>query len=126
MSFILTAFPRLRSRRPDESHDFANELMDLRQNFLRLLALIALAAAAIVLIVVVTSSLPDSGDDGKDGGAKQAKADKGSGDKFYIVQPGDSLSTIAEKENIDLDTLEELNPDLDPQALSTGQQVKLR
>ena len=100
--------------------------MDLRQNFLRLLALVALVAAVVVVVVVVMSSLPE--DDGDDGGkrAEQEKAEKGSGDKFYIVQPGDSLSTIAEKEGIELDTLEQLNPDLDPQTLSTGQQVKLR
>ena len=101
--------------------------MDLRQNFLRLVALVALVAAAIVLVIVVTSSLPES--DGGDAGgnrAAKAKGEKGSGDKFYIVQPGDSLSTIAEKEGIELETLEQLNPDLDPQTLSTGQQVRLR
>jgi LysM repeat protein len=101
--------------------------MDLRQNFLRLLALVALAAAAIVVVVVVTSSLPESGDDGGGGNrAGQEKAEKGPGDKYYFVQPGDSLSTIAEEEGIELDTLEQLNPDLDPQTLSTGQRVRLR
>jgi LysM repeat protein len=99
--------------------------MDLRQNFLRLLALGALVAALIVVVVVVTSSLPDDGGGGG-GGGRQEKAEEGPGDKYYFVQPGDSLSTIAEKEGVDLDTLEQLNPDLDPQALSTGQRVKLR
>ena len=101
--------------------------MDVRRNILRLLALAALAAAAIVVFVVVSNSLPESDDDGGGGnrGAKQQR-EKGPGDKFYIVQPGDSLSTIAEKEGIELDTLEQLNPDLDPQTLSAGQQVRLR
>jgi LysM repeat protein len=101
--------------------------MDLRQNFLRLLALVALVAAVVVVVIVVTSSLPES-DDGDAGGNRAAKEkdEKGSGEKFYIVQPGDSLSTIAEKEGIELDTLEQLNPNLDPQTLSTGQQVRLR
>ena len=109
----------------DHGYDLAAG-MDLRRNFLRLLALGALVAAAIVLVVVVTSSLPDSGDDGNGNGARQEKAQKGPGDKFYIVQPGDSLSTIAEEEGIELETLEQLNPDLDPQTLSAGQQVRLR
>jgi hypothetical protein len=96
--------------------------MDLRQNFLRLLALGALVAAVIVVVIVVTTSLPES-DDGDAGGNRAAKqkGEKGSGEKFYIVQPGDSLSTIAEEEGID-----QLNPNLDPQTLSTGQQVRLR
>jgi LysM repeat protein len=101
--------------------------MDLRQNFLRLLALAALVVAAIVVVVVVTTSLPDSGDGG--GGGERAgkeKGPEGPGDKFYIVQPGDSLSTIADEEGLELETLEQLNPDLDPQTLSAGQQVRLR
>ena len=100
--------------------------MDLRQNFLRLLALVALVAAAVVVVVVVTSSLPESGGDEGGNRAAQEKGPKGPGDKYYVVQPGDSLSTIAEEEGIELDTLEQLNPDLDPQTLSAGQRVRLR
>ena len=101
--------------------------MDLRQNFLRLLALAALVAAAVVVAVVVTSSLPESdGDEGGGNRAAQEKRPQGPGDKYYFVQPGDSLSTIAEEEGIELDTLEQLNPNLDPQTLSTGQRVRLR
>jgi LysM repeat protein len=99
--------------------------MDLRRNFLRLLALGALVVAAVVLFVVVSSSLPDSGDDGDDE-PRQEQVEKGSGDKYYFVQPGDSLSTIAEKEGIELERLEQLNPNLDPQTLSAGQRVRLR
>ena len=100
--------------------------MDLRQNFLRLLALVALVAAAVVVVVVVTSSLPESGGDEGGNRAAQEKGPKGPGDKYYFVQPGDSLSTIADEEGIELETLEQLNPDLDPQTLSAGQQVRLR
>ena len=91
----------------------------------RYIAPIALAIAAVTLIIVVSGSLPDGGDESKPG-AKQEKSDKGSGDKFYTVQPGDSFSVIAEKEGIDQELLEQLNPDLDPQALAPGQQVRLR
>ena len=99
--------------------------MDLRRNFARLLALAALIVAAIVVVVVVSTSLPEGGDEPERLG-RQEKEQQGPGDKFYFVQPGDSLSTIAEKEGVDLDTLEQLNPDLDPQTLSAGQRVRLR
>jgi hypothetical protein len=100
--------------------------MDLRRNLSRLLALGALVAAAIVVVIVVTTSLPDSDDGNGDRPRQQRAQEEGSGDKYYFVQPGDSLSTIAEEEGIELERLEQLNPELDPQALSTGQRVRLR
>jgi LysM repeat protein len=102
--------------------------MDLRRNLLRLLALGALVAALIVVVIVVTTSLPDSDDGNGDrrGQQRAQEEEEGSGDKYYFVQPGDSLSTIAEEEGIELERLEQLNPELDPQALSTGQRVRLR
>lgn len=100
--------------------------MDLKKNLTRIVAVVALAAATIAVIVVVVSSFPDSSDDdGAKGGARKERAE-GSGEKFYTVQPGDSFSVIAEKEGIDQEKLELLNPDLDPQALAPGQQVRLR
>jgi LysM repeat protein len=91
----------------------------------RFVAPVALAVVAVVLIVVVTSSISGGGDESKQA-AKQEKKSEGPGDKYYIVQPGDSFSVIAEKEGIDQELLEQLNPDLDPQALAPGQQVRLR
>ena len=91
----------------------------------RYLAPIVLAIAAVAVIVIVTGSLSSGGEDSKQA-SKQEKSEKGSGDKFYTVQPGDSFSVIAEKEGIDQEQLEQLNPDLDPQALAPGQQVRLR
>jgi LysM repeat protein len=44
----------------------------------------------------------------------------------YKVKPGDSFAAIAEKLNIDVDTLSELNPDVDARALQPGQKLKLR
>jgi LysM repeat protein len=42
------------------------------------------------------------------------------------VRAGDNLALIAERTGVPLETLRELNPDLDPQALVTGQRVRLR
>jgi LysM repeat protein len=101
--------------------------MNLKKNFTRLVAVVALATAAIAVLVVVISSLPESGDDDRDRGVRKERAEaEGSGEKFYTVESGDSFSTIAEKEGIDPEHLEQLNPDLDPQALAPGQQVRLR
>lgn len=48
-----------------------------------------------------------------------------SSSKRYTVKPGDTPSSIAEAAGIPLDRLLELNPDIDPQALSPGQKLKL-
>ena len=44
----------------------------------------------------------------------------------YTVKPGDTLGAIAEKTGLDVETLQTLNPELDPQALVSGQKIKLR
>jgi LysM domain len=94
---------------------------------MRLLAPIALIAAAVVVVVVVAGSL-DGSDDGRDRDrpAREQSADEGPEEEFYVVEPGDSFSTIAEEQGVPEERLEQLNPDLDPQALNPGQRIKLR
>jgi LysM repeat protein len=46
--------------------------------------------------------------------------------KFYTVKPGDSLTSIASTTGIPISTLESLNPRVDPNALQTGQRLRLR
>jgi spore germination protein YaaH len=46
--------------------------------------------------------------------------------KFYAIRPGDSLTAIAIRTGIPLTTLEALNPSVDPNALQTGQRLRLR
>jgi LysM repeat protein len=45
---------------------------------------------------------------------------------FYTVKTGDTLAGIAETVGIPVERLQELNPDLDPQALVSGQKIRLR
>lgn len=45
---------------------------------------------------------------------------------FYVVQAGDSLSAISVKTGISIPTLESLNPSVNPNALQTGQRLRLR
>ncbi|MBJ7348027.1 MAG: LysM peptidoglycan-binding domain-containing protein [Thermoleophilaceae bacterium] len=44
----------------------------------------------------------------------------------YRVRPGDSFGSIAEDQGISVETLQELNPDIDPRALQPGQKLKLK
>jgi LysM repeat protein len=56
--------------------------------------------------------------------AKRGKNEKA---KFYVVQPGDTLSSIAQKTGVSIATLEALNPKLvDPNSLQAAQRLKLR
>jgi LysM repeat protein len=45
---------------------------------------------------------------------------------FYVVKPGDTLSGIATRAGISLTTLEKLNPNISPNALQTGERLRLR
>ena len=42
------------------------------------------------------------------------------------MKPGDTLAGIAERTGVAIDRLIALNPSVDPQALVTGQRIKLR
>ena len=44
----------------------------------------------------------------------------------YTIKTGDTLGAIAVKTGVSVERLEELNPELDPQALVAGQRIKLR
>jgi len=46
--------------------------------------------------------------------------------RFYVVRAGDSLSIISVKTGVSVGQLEALNPSVDPNALQTGQRLKLR
>ena len=96
----------------------------------RVLATIALVGGFLVLVVVVATSLGDSDDGGKDGRpavqmGKQGGA-KGDAPKSYVVQNGDTLTSIARKTGVPVSSIEELNPGVDPQILVSGEKLKLR
>lgn len=98
----------------------------------RVLAPLALVVCTIAFLVVVLTS--DAGDDS---GAESATSTEQpaqvsssqrprSQRRTYTVKVGDSLGAIAEKTGVDVETLQELNPELDPQALTPGQKIKLQ
>src|SRR3954470_6709108 len=100
----------------------------------RFLAPIALIAFAIALYSVVKdSSAPAGGNSGATtttatptASAKSAKKKSSKHKrKTYTVKAGDTPSGIAEKNDISLEKLLELNPNLDPQTMAPGQKIRL-
>jgi LysM repeat protein len=45
---------------------------------------------------------------------------------YYVVRPGDTLSGIAARTGVALTTLEQLNPNISPNTLQTGERLRLR
>lgn len=106
----------------------------------RLLAMLALVVAFAIVVFVIAQSLGDSDSgtaDRKRGAPEAGQVDvvgrgghvrpAGEGRAaVYVVKPGDTLTTIAEKTGLSVEELQELNPSIDPQALISGQRIKLR
>jgi LysM repeat protein len=90
----------------------------------RILAPLALVAVVIAVFVIVNGSI---GDDSGGGGGETTTTTEKKGEipKTYVVQPGDSISSIAEKFDISTERIQRLNPDVDPQALNAGEELKL-
>jgi len=100
--------------------------------FARALAVAALVGGFIVVIAIVSASLSGDGDGGSDGRPAAAKKAKGGGGdsseprKSYVVQNGDTLTSIAERTGVSVSRIQELNPGVDPQILVSGEKLKLR
>jgi LysM repeat protein len=45
--------------------------------------------------------------------------------RYYTIQSGDTLGSVALKENTTVDALVRLNPGVDPQALHVGQRIRV-
>ena len=107
----------------------------------RFLAPLALLGFVLALLLIVSHSSSDGGSSGNqakstqeqptptsasDDGGDSSSGGKAKGPRFYRVKVGDTPSAIAEKTGVSLATIEQLNPSLDPQALSPGERIKLR
>jgi LysM repeat protein len=105
-----------------------------RRSPARLLAPLALVGFVVALFVVVDSSSTGDGDaqEGTSGRpaatrtAAPAPKKRSQGRRTYVVKPGDTPSSIAEKTNVPLSRIQELNPNLDDQLLAPGDRIKLR
>ena len=109
-----------------------------RRSPARLLAPLALVAVVVALLVMLGGAGAGGGDDDGDSGGgsvgstapettlEPAEPEPPPPRKTYTVKSGDTLGAISEDTDVPVDTIEELNPELDPQALVTGQKIKLR
>ena len=62
----------------------------------------------------------------KSHGRKHRHATRTASARFYVVQPGDSMTSISQKTGIALGTLQVLNPAANPNSLQVGQRLRLR
>jgi LysM repeat protein len=103
-----------------------------RRSPARVLAPLALVVFTIAVVAVVVASVGggDEGDSGARPSSSRAATTTAPGPRprrtTYIVKTGDTLGLIAEKTGVSVERLQELNPDLDPQALLSGQRIDLR
>jgi LysM domain len=98
----------------------------------RVLAAAAVLCGFIVVVVVIATSLGGGGSDsgGSGGGGKAARhGDSGAKrhtPKAYVVENGDTLTSIAHHTGVSVVRIRELNPGVDPQILISGETLKLR
>jgi LysM repeat protein len=95
----------------------------------RVVAVIALVIGFIVVIAVVSSSLGggEGGEKKTPSGQLNRKSASGKTQAAaYVVQNGDTLTSIAHKTGVSVARIQELNPAVDPQILISGEKLKLR
>lgn len=106
----------------------------------RLAAPVAFFFAATVLVILVQRGFEDDDADATGptvsgavdtsptgtGRTTTTTGPQGGGRRFYRVQAGDTLESIAAQFQTDVDVLLELNPNIDPLALSPGQRIRVR
>lgn len=102
-----------------------------RRSPARFLAPIALIAVVVAVVLVVSNSKSTDDGGGKGSSATETTASRTDTTPRkkranYTVKTGDTLGAIAEKTGVSVERLQELNPELDPQALVSGQKIKLR
>jgi spore germination protein YaaH len=99
----------------------------------RLVAPVALAAVTLGVYLVVHSALSAQNSTVTHPNAaivngRRRVSRGGRGPKFYVVKAGDTLSAIAAKTGVSMNSLTNLNRSLEsaPNSLQTGQRLRLR
>lgn len=101
----------------------------------RLAAPVAFFAAALVLLFLVQSAIRTSNSEATDTPTQTAPSTSGPGPttstsekprrRFYRVQSGDTLGTIAARFRTTVAELTRLNPGIDPLTLTPGQKIRV-
>jgi LysM repeat protein len=99
----------------------------------RIFAVLALIGAVLVVVVVLSSaSSDDNGSGGGERSSTQTAKQEPQQDrpqtkaKTYVVQSGDTLTSIAHRTGVPVQEILALNPEVDPQILIAGETLKLR
>jgi LysM repeat protein len=106
----------------------------------RLAAPVVLAIFAIALLILVVTSTGGSTSTPTSRASVEKARDLGVGrytrqeasstpapqPPTYVVHNGDTLSSISQKTGLSVTRLQQLNRNIDPQALATGEKLKLR
>ena len=102
----------------------------------RVVAPVVLIVAAVAIIMIVNASVGGGGDDEEGAGERQATTTTADGCQpeapdaveagYFVIEPGDDLSIVADRTCIAIDQITELNPNLDPQLIQPGNCVDLR
>lgn len=99
----------------------------LRRTIARILAVLAIAAAVIAIVLVVTDATGGGGGGEGDRAERRAQQrEQEQQEATYVVQENDTLAGIAQKTGVSVEDLQNLNPDIDPQALPAGATLQLR
>ena len=90
--------------------------------------ILAVAGAGYGIVHRASDSSSSSSEAGKRAQPKPSKAAKRrtSRRRSYLERRGDTLSAIAQRTGVSTGRLQQLNPDIDSQALQPGQRLKLR
>jgi len=105
----------------------------------RVLAAVVLVLAAAAIILIINGTVGDDEPEqagGGGGGERQTASACPDGeepdaqdavrDGYFVIEPGDDLSIVADRTCIPIDEITELNPELDPQLIQPGNCVDLR
>jgi LysM repeat protein len=96
----------------------------------RVLAVTALVVALVVAIAAIGGALGGGDSNGSGSGKHGAKQTHKTPHKHvpatYEIEYGDTLISIAHHTGVPVRTIERLNPEIDPQILVAGEQLKLR
>lgn len=95
----------------------------------RVLAPLALAVALVAVFIVISGSSSSSEDSSQKhharGGNDKPDQSQPANEDTYVVQAGDTLDGIAQKTGVGVARLQELNENVDTQALVPGSTLKL-
>ena len=112
--------------------------MERRSNsqLARLAAIVTLLVVFVLVVAIIATSGGSSGGAGSEDSIAtppqtSTEPTTPAGEKavakgFYIVKEGDTLIVISAATGVPQDTILELNPQIDPQALVIGEKIRLR